>query len=194
MPRQGGPDFGAVVLRHEAPPEDRVGLLWIAVFVFGSFFMLAVSLIFDRRPGPPPPVYYLLWLGFVLAASRGIVGRYVATPMVLLERGLFLPAYRPLHWLALRRRAVSFDDLKGVRLDSTGFRSGSHLFETAQGPKRCAKAYFPPARKFADELKRLAPSVEVEFVDRRGKRKRYAPVINKRPRKPVAKGDESHAK
>ena len=194
MAGQGRPDFGAVVSRHEAAPEDRVGRGWIAIFVFGAVFLISVSFVFDPRPGPPRPVYYLLWLAFVLAALRSIVGRYFATPMVVLELGLFLPAYRPVHWLRLRKRAVAFSDLKRVRLDSTSFRSGTHLLETTRGPVRCAKAYFPPAKKFADELKGLAPAVEVEFVDRRGKRKRYAPAVSRKPKKPTAKGDGSDAK
>ena len=194
MPRQGAPDFGGVLLRHAALAEDRVGRMWIGIFAFGAVFMTLVSLIFDPRPGPPRMVYYLLVAAMALASIRGATGRWFATPMVLLERGIFLPAYRPLHWLNLRGRAVAFTDLKRARLDDSGLRSGTHLFETARGPKRCAKAYFPPTRKFADELKRAAPQVEVEFVDRRGRRKRYTQVVSKRPRTPKPKGGSRDAK
>ncbi len=194
MARHPRPDFGAVVARHSSAAEDRVGRGWIAVFLFGAIFMFAVSLVFEPRAGPPRPVYYLLWLAFVAAAARSLTMRYFTTPMVLLERGIFLPAYLPRHWVRMSGRALSFAELTRVRLDATPFRSGSHLFETASGPKRCAKAYFPPAKRFAEDLKRQAPQVEIEFVDRRGARKRYAPVVTKRPRKPKTKGERADAK
>lgn len=188
------PDFGSVVLRHEAAPEDRPGLMWITIFVFGAVFMTVVSLIFDPRPGPPRPVYYLFPLAFAWGASRMIVARFFATPTVLMERGILLPAYLPRHWLGLSSRAVAYSDITRVRVDATSFRTGTHLFETTHGPKRGAKAFFPPGKKFAEELKRVAPSVEVELIDRRGKGTRYAPAVTKKPRKPKSKGDESHAK
>ena len=188
MPREGAPDFGGVVSRHEAAPEDRVGKLWIVIFAFGAVFMTLVSLIFDPRPGPPRIVYYLLVAGMALACIRGATSRWFATPMVLLERGIFLPAYRPVHWLNLKGRAIAFSDIKRVELDDTGLRSGTHLFETTRGPKRCAKAYFPPPRRFAAELKRAAPDLEVEFVDRRGKKKRASRPLEKRPSTTKPKG------
>jgi hypothetical protein len=192
--RAGPPDFGSVVLRHSVAKEDLVNRLWIGVFVFGSVFMISVSFVFDPRPGPPRLIYYLLWLLFVLAAMRSITTRYFSTPMVLLERGIFLPAYRPLHWLALRRRALAFEDIYRVELDNTPFRVGSHLFATKRGPVRVAKAFFPPAKRFAEELKRQAPDLEVDLIDRKGRGKRYAPVVTKRPRKPKTKEGGADAK
>lgn len=194
MPGSPRPDFGAVVLRHDLPQEDRVGRGWVAIFVFGSVFMLGAALFFDPRPGPPRPVYYLLWLAFVAAAARSIAARYFSTPSVVLERGLFLPAYLPRHWLFLRARAVPFAELKRVELDNTPFRAGSHLFETARGPRRCAKAYFPPAKRLAEEIKRLAPEVQVALVDRKGRHKLYAPVVSRRLRKEQPKGEQADAK
>lgn len=194
MARPPRPDFGAVVSRHTVPREDLIGVGWVALFVFGAVFMISVSFIFDPRQGPPRIVYYLLWLCFVAAAARSITARYFSTPTVVLERGIFLPAYLPRHWLALRSRAVLFSELKRVELDATSFRAGTHLFVTAEGPRRCAKAYLPPAKRFAEVLKRVAPEVEVDLVDRRGKHKRFAPVVSKRPRKEKPKGEEAHAK
>jgi hypothetical protein len=180
------------VLRHELAREDRPGLLWIGVFAFGAVFMSAVSLVFDPRPGPPRPVYFLFPLLFGWLALRMATVRFKASPAVILERGLFLPAHLPRHWIRLEGRAVAFSDLKRVRIDASSFRSGSHVFETAQGPKRGAKAFFPPPKRLAEEIKRLAPQVEVELIDRRGKGRRYAPAVTRRPRRP--KGEKSHAK
>lgn len=194
MARTARPDFGAVVARHLSPPEDRVRLAWIALFVFGAVFLLIPPFILDPRPGPPRAVYFLIWFAFLAAAIRSLVARYLSTPTVVLEHGLFLPAYLPRHWLKLRSRAVLFSDLVRVELDNTAFRAGTHLFETTRGPKRCAKAYFPPAKRFAEQMKQLAPDLEVEFVDRRGNRRRYAPVVARRPRKEKPKGERSDAK
>lgn len=194
MARSPPPDFGKVVLRYSVPKEDLVNRLWIGVFLFGAVFLISVSFVFDPRPGPPRAVYYFLWLLFVLAAARSITTRYFATPMVVLERGLFMPAYRPAHWLFLRKRAIAFEEILRVRLDASPFRAGTHLFVTTRGPVRCLKAFFPPAKRFAEELKRQAPLIEVELVDRKGKAKRYAPVVTKRPRKPKTNGEGAHAK
>jgi hypothetical protein len=192
--RPSPPDFGKVVLRHRVAKEDLVNRMWIGVFVFGAVFLISVTFVFDARPGPPRAVYYFLWLLFVLAAVRSISARYFSTPMVLLERGIFLPAYRPAHWVFLRRRAIAFSDIRRVKLDASPFRSGTHLFETARGPVRCLKAFFPPPKRFAEELKRQAPDIEVELIDRKGKVRRYAPVVTKRPRKPSTNGEGTHAK
>lgn len=194
MARSPRPDFGSVVARHVAPPEDRVGLAWITIFLFGAIFLLVPPFILDPRPGPPRAVYFVIWFAFFAAAVRSLSARYFSTPTVVLERGIFLPAYLPRHWLRLRSRAVLFSDLRRVELDNTPFRAGTHLFETAGGPRRVAKAYFPPAKRFAQEIKRVAPDLEVELVDRRGRHKRYAPVVTKRTRKEKPEGDRADAK
>lgn len=193
----GGParfEFGAVVERHELPREDRVGLVWVVIFTFGAVFLAVPPLILDPRQGPPRAVYFLIWGLFVLAASRAVASRYFATPSVVLERGLFLPAYLPRHFLRVGSRAVPFADLRRVELDDTPLRSGSHLFVTARGPIRCAKAFFPPARKLAEAIKVHAPHVEVALIDRKGRERRYAPVVTRRPREKKPKGDRTDAK
>ncbi len=193
----GGParfDFGAVVDRHELPREDRVGLVWVAIFLFGAVFLAVPPLILDARPGPPRAVYFLIWGLFVLAAARAVASRYFSTPSVVLERGLFLPAYRPTHFLRVKSRAVPFAELKRVELDDTPLRSGSHLFVTLRGPIRCAKAYFGPPRKLAEAIKSRAPHVEVALIDRKGRERRFAPVVTRRPREKKPKGDRTDAK
>jgi hypothetical protein len=161
---------------------------------FGAAFLTVAAIILDPRPGPPRAVYFLFVLLFALASARMVTSRYFSTPSLVLERGLFLPLFRPRHFLRTRTRAVAFRDLKRVRLDDSAYRAGSHVFETGRGPIRCPKAYFPAPRVMADELRRLAPEVEVVFEDRKGRRRRHAPVVTKRRRDAKPKGDRSHAK
>ena len=187
-------DFGAVVDRHELPREDRVGFVWVVIFSFGAVFLAVPPLILDPRQGPPRAVYFLIWGLFVLGAARAVASRYFSTPTVVLERGLFLPAYLPRHFVRVRRRAVPFKDLLRVELDDTPLRSGTHLFVTARGPVRCAKAYFPPARKLAEAIKVHAPQVEVALIDRKGRERRYAPVVKRRPRGKEPKGERTDGK
>lgn len=193
----GGParfEFGAVVDRHELAREDRVGLVWVVIFTFGAVFLAVPPLILDPRAGPPRAVYFLIWGLFVLATARSMASRYFSTPTVVLERGIFLPAYRPTHFLRLKSRALPFDDLRRVELDDTPLRSGSHLFVTVRGPIRCAKAYFPPSRKLAEAIKSRAPQVEVALIDRRGRARRFAPVVTRKPREKTPKGERPDAK
>lgn len=180
MSKGSSPDFGAVILRHSVDPTERVRLVWIVLGVFLNIVMLGAGLFFDPRPRVPQPVYIGMWALFAWALVRAVFARSFASPSTLLERGIFLPVYRPIHRLRLGSRALPYASLKRVRLDATSFRSGVHVFETDRGVRRCHKAYLPPARRLAAEIKALAPDVEVVFVDAKGRRKRYAPLVSRR--------------
>ena len=174
------PDFGAVVLRHQIDVTEVVRLWWISLLAFLMAFMLIAGLVFDPRPGPPRAVYFLMWALFMAGLVRAAFVRYFSTPFVLLERGIYLPIFRPRHRVAVSKRALALADITCVRLDESSFRTGSHVFETARGPIRCPKAYFPPPKKLAGELKALAPSIEVVFEDARGRRRKYSPLVTRR--------------
>ncbi|HEX9710327.1 MAG TPA: hypothetical protein VGB42_10235 [Candidatus Thermoplasmatota archaeon] len=180
MSQGGPPDFGPVVLRHRVDASEFARLDWIALLAFLDIVMLGAGLFFVPRPTGPQAVYFGMWALFTWGIVRLAFARFWSSPALLLERGLYLPVYRPSHRLRLRRRAVAFAALRRVRLDASGYRSGSHVFETERGPVRCAKAYFPSAKRLASELKALAPHVEVVLVDARGRRRRFSPLVARR--------------
>jgi hypothetical protein len=178
------PDFGAVVLRHQVKQSDVVSPVWIFLMAFGAVFLTIPPLILDPRPGPPRTVFFIFIVLFAAAAVRMATSRWFSTPSLLLEKGIYLPLFRPRHYLAKRRRAFAFSEIRRIRLDDTAFRAGSHVFETSRGPVACPKAYFPAARALAEAVKGLAPAIEVVFEDRRGRRRKYAPVVARRRRDP----------
>jgi len=188
------PDFGAVVTRYRVRRAELVRPFWIGLLVLGVLLFLWAQLAADPRRGPPRGVYDFIWLLFALAALRMAISRLFSTPTVVLERGVFLPAFRPRHFLRIRKRAFRFDEIRRVRLDETIYRSGSHVFETTRGPVYVPKAYLPPPKKFAEQLKLLAPEVDVVFEDNRGKRRSYAPVVTRKRRPKSPRGENSHAK
>jgi len=104
----------------------------------------------------------------------------VAPNAQFVQNFIYLPIFRPRHRVAVSKRALALADITCVRLDESSFRTGSHVFETARGPIRCPKAYFPPPKKLAGELKALAPSIEVVFEDARGRRRKYSPLVTRR--------------
>jgi hypothetical protein len=188
------PDFGSVVARYRVRRGELIRPVWILLMAALTGLMIWAPFVADPRRGPPQPVFYVLWAAFAVAAARMLTSRLFSTPTVLLERGIFLPAFRPRHFLRIRGRAFTFDEIKRVRLDETNYRSGSHVFETVRGPIRVPKAYLPPIKRFAEELRRLAPAVEVIFEDSRGKRRRYTQVVTRKRRPKTPRGESPHAK
>jgi hypothetical protein len=174
------PDFGAVVLRHRVDPSEFARLDWIVLLAFLDVVMLGAGLFFIPRPTGPQAVYFGMWVLFTWGIVRLAYARRFSSAAIVLERGIFLPVYRPAHRLFLARRAVAFSSLRRVRLDASSYRVGSHVFETDRGIFRCAKAYFPPAKRLAQEVKELAPDVEVQLVDARGRRRTFAPLVSRR--------------
>ena len=188
------PGFGSVVARYRVRRSELIRPVWIALMAFLTALMIWAPFVADPRRGPPQAVFYLLWSLFAVAAARMLTSRLLSTPTVLLERGIFLPAFRPRHFLRIRGRAFTFDEIKRVRLDETKYRSGSHVFETVRGPVRIPKAYLPPVKRFAEELRRLAPSIEVIFEDSEGKRRRYSQVVTRKRRPKTPRGENPDAK
>ncbi|MGH7339967.1 MAG: hypothetical protein ACREKH_05690 [Candidatus Rokuibacteriota bacterium] len=180
MSKGSAPDLGAVVLRHRVDASEFARLDWIALLAFLDIVMLGAGLFFVPRPTGPRAVYFGMWVLFTWGIVRLGFARYFSSPALLLERGIYLPVYRPLHRLVLRRRALPYASLRRVRLDASTYRSGSHVFETDRGPVRCAKAYFPPAKTLAAELKSLAPHVDVVMVDAKGRKRNFSPIVGRR--------------
>jgi hypothetical protein len=174
------PDFGAVVVRHRVDPSEFARLDWILLLVFLDIVMLGAGLFFVPRPAGPQAVYFGMWVLFSWGIVRLAYARRYGSGAVVLERGIFMPVYRPIHRARLHRRAVPFDRLKRVRLDSSSYRTGAHTFEAEGATFRCSKVYFPPAKRLAQDLKELAPEVEVVLVDGKGRRRTYAPMVTRR--------------
>lgn len=188
------PDFGSVVARYRVRRGELIRPAWIVLMALLTALMIWAPFVADPRRGPPQAVFYVLWALFALAAARMVTSRLFSTPTVLLEHGVFLPAFRPRHFLRIRGRAFTFDEIKRVRLDETNYRSGSHVFETVRGPIRIPKAYLPPVKRLAEELRRLAPAVEVVFEDSQGQRRRYTQVVPRKRRPKAPRGENPDAK
>lgn len=180
MAKGGHPDFGPAVLRHTVDRSEFARLDWIALLAFLDVVMLGAGLFFVPRPTGPQAVYFGMWALFTWGIARLAFARFASSPALVLERGIFMPVYRPLHRVFLRRRAVPFTEIRRVRIDASGYRSGSHTFETERGVFRCAKAYFPPAKRLAEEVKALAPDVEVVLLDAKGRTRNFAPLVTRR--------------
>ena len=180
MSKGSAPDLGSVVLRHRVEASEFARLDWILLLVFLDIVMLGAGLFFVPRPTGPRAVYFGMWALFSWGIVRLAFARFFSSPALLLERGIYLPVYRPVHRLMLRRRALPFASVRRVRLDSSSYRSGTHVFETERGPVRCAKAYFPPAKTLAAELKSLAPGIEVVFVDAKGRKRKFSPLVSRK--------------
>lgn len=188
------PDFGAVVLRHQVKRSDVVAWWWMVFLLLGVALMLWAALALTPRPGPPRFAFYFLWLLFLFGAVRTFTARYLSTPSVILEKGVFLPAWRPLHLLRIRSRAIPFAEVNRVLIDKSAYRSGFHVFETARGPKRAPKAYMPPAKQLAEQIKQLAPEVEVLLVDSHGRGRVYSPIVQRKGRRGKPRGEGDGAK
>lgn len=180
MSKGGHPDFGPVVLRHRVEASEFARLDWIALLVFLDIVMLGAGLFFVPRPTGPQAVFFGMWALFTWGILRLAYARFFSSPALVLERGIFMPVYRPLHRLFLRRRAVPYKAIRRARLDASGYRSGAHTFETERGVFRCAKAYFPPPKRLAEEIKAHAPDVEVMLVDAKGRKRSFAPLVARR--------------